>query len=116
MAAACQVPETGAPGKGGGLVCTAIAVAGLNVTVTDSLSGAAIDNASVVASLTTGVVADSSMGSFGGGRYALLYERPGTYDVSVRANGYAAWRGGVVLGRDQCHVIPVAIAARLVKG
>jgi hypothetical protein len=37
--------------------------------------------------------------------------------VIVRAEGYREWRqSGVRVSRDQCHVIPVRVTARLQKG
>jgi hypothetical protein len=41
-------------------------------------------------------------------------ERPGTYDVEVRAEGYRTWQTrGVRVGRDACHVRTVVLHARL---
>ncbi|MYE15721.1 MAG: hypothetical protein F4Y07_04495 [Gemmatimonadetes bacterium] len=47
---------------------------------------------------------------YGGG------ERPGTYDVELRADGYRPWRvEGVEAGHDGCHVENVELLARLVR-
>ena len=43
------------------------------------------------------------------------YERPGTYDVSVRRSGYATWeRASVHVEPGVCHVQTVELEARLV--
>jgi hypothetical protein len=113
--AACQVPETGAP-PNGGVVCTMIAVAGLSVAVSDSVTGLSLTSAKVVATSRTDAYADSTSAAFGG-TYALAYEHAGTYDISVSAAGYAPWsRSGVVAAKTSCHVIPVQLSARMVKG
>jgi len=42
------------------------------------------------------------------------YEREGTDTITVRRAGYATWtRTGVTVTRDECHVRPVTVTARL---
>ena len=49
-------------------------------------------------------------------RAALAFERAGTYAVTVHADGYKDWsKTGVVVTKDVCHVIGVALSARMVK-
>jgi len=113
--AACQVPDTSAP-RGGGIACTAIAVAGLNVTVLDSATLASVAGAKVVARSVTDSFADSTASAFSG-TYALAYEHAATYTVTVSAAGYVTQsRSGIVVGKDQCHVIPQQVQVRLSKG
>jgi hypothetical protein len=43
-------------------------------------------------------------------------ERAGTYDLTIRSPGYRDWtRTGVEVTKDQCHVRPVTLTARLQK-
>jgi hypothetical protein len=102
------------------VVCTAEARAALSVSLTDSLTGAStFTNVTVVAS--EGQYADSvKLAVYPDAIYStsipLAYERRGTYNVQVRAAGYAPWiKNGVVVSADECHVTPVALTARLVR-
>jgi hypothetical protein len=99
-----------------GLVCTTIAIAGLNVTVTDSATNAPVFANSLSISARSGAFRDSvfyatqtlplSLG--------LAYERPGTWEVRITAAGYQPWAAtGIVIGTDLCHVIPVSLSAKL---
>jgi hypothetical protein len=99
-------------------VCTLEAVAGLNVTVEDSLTGApAASGAQLIA--PDGAFADTV--SFPPNRPDLdpqplpsAWERPGTYTVTVRKSGYVDWvRRGVLVTAGKCHVRAVALTARL---
>jgi len=103
-----------------GGACTEEARPGLSVSVTDSLLGAAeFRELSVVA--RDGDHRDSVFqsvypGSPFNGPVSLAYERAGTYDVTVRAQGYALWAvGGVVVERDACHVVTVPLTARMAR-
>jgi len=107
LAAACNNVT-----NGGDRACTLEARAGINVTVVDDATGAAITNGSGVAREGTFV---EQLQSFGG-QLGGAYEREGTYDVSVTAPGYQTWlREDVTVGADECHVIPVRLTARLVR-
>ena len=103
------------------VVCTTQAVAGLQVTVSDSVTGLVAGITSLSISARLGTVRDSvffaaapaSNPTF---TQALAVERPGTWDVRVTAAGYQPWAAlGVVVGADLCHVIPVTLSARLQK-
>ena len=103
-----------------GGVCTEEARPGLSVSVTDSLLGAAeFRDLSVVA--RDGDHRDSVFrsvypGAPFNGPISLAYERAGTYDVTVRAQGYTAWTAaGVVVERDACHVVTVSLTARMAR-
>lgn len=92
-------------------MCTLEARAGINVSVIDAATGAAVPNA-------TGTVRDGayteSLQSFQPGSLFGAFEREGIYDVTVSAPGYAAWQTeDIVVEADECHVIPVQIIARL---
>jgi hypothetical protein len=101
-------------------VCTASSDYGLAIAVTDSLTGngGPFGNLSLVA--RGGAYADSAL--FGAlpaqatPFFANLTgtERPGTFDITVRADGYRVWTKTVTVMRDSCHVIRVTVAARLV--
>lgn len=96
------------------VVCTAIAVAALNVTVVDAATSAPLCDAEVVAS--DGSFRETLMPFPTGGdcRYSGPFERAGTYTVTVRRSGYLdGSRTGVRVDRDECHVIPVALTVRL---
>jgi hypothetical protein len=101
-----------------GLVCTTLAVAGLNLTVTDSASNAPVFVNSLSISARSGTVRDSVLYPTQTLPLALgmAFERPGTWEVRINASGYKPWESlGVVVGNDLCHVIPVALSARLQK-
>jgi hypothetical protein len=97
----------------GGVICTMEARAGLNVEIFDSVSGApAADGARVLA--VAPAIRDSATGSGNSSTVSLAYERAGTYTVTVSRSGYRTWsRLNVEVTRDQCHVIPVRLTARL---
>jgi hypothetical protein len=47
--------------------------------------------------------------------YALAYNRPGTYNVTLQLAGYAPWQlERVVAARGQCNVTSVPLAAWLI--
>lgn len=47
---------------------------------------------------------------------AAAGERAGTYDVKIGRPGYSSFsRSGVVVTRNECHVNPVLLEARLLK-
>ena len=100
-----------------GLVCTTIAAAGINLTVTDSVIGSVLVN-SLSISARSGTFRDSILFVTQSLPLTLgmAYERPGTFEVRITAAGYQPWAAlGVVITTDLCHVIPVQIAARLQK-
>ena len=113
--------DTNAVTDPGGVVCTAIAAAGLNVTVVDSLTGQPTAFSGLWARAREGSYTDSSAMAFtdvqtGAVRMALAYERAGTYVVTVHAAGYADWtKAGVTVTKGVCHVTGVLLTARLVK-
>jgi hypothetical protein len=100
-------------------MCTAVAVAGINVQVLDDATGLGLSFNNLWARARDGNFTDSSMVAFTIAAnaprvFGLAYERAGTYEVTVRASGYREWKqSNVVVTSDQCHVVPVRLTARL---
>jgi hypothetical protein len=103
--AACQSPF-------GPIVCTQEARASFAVTVLDAATGANLAPDATVW-VREGAFVDT-LRSIPGGNYTGVYERPGTYEVVAEHPGYVDWRqAGVRVEKDECHVIPRKITARL---
>ncbi|MDB4906217.1 MAG: hypothetical protein JWO05_1001 [Gemmatimonadetes bacterium] len=114
MGASCSgSPFTGSDKK----VCTAIFIRGIHVTITDSVSGAAIPAQSILTYLSLGMVVrkDTVTSNFNPVMVALDY--PATYDVIVERPGYRAWeaRGVSIESADdiKCHPKTVFLNAKL---
>jgi hypothetical protein len=97
--------------------CTAVAVPGIRVVITDSVSGEprAME---AVAVAREGAFVDTLDPAVSQGNVLIsrqgAYERPGTYEVVVRAPGYLDWaRTNVIVTSNECHVNPVQLEARL---
>jgi hypothetical protein len=95
-----------------GVICTAIAVSSLNVTVHDAATGARVCDATVVAIHQSGERND--LMPFPSDpqacNYAGPWERAGEFEVRVSRPGYQDARvAGVRVTADECHVIPVAV-------
>jgi hypothetical protein len=97
-------------------VCTLEARAGITVDVRDSVSNTPAGKGSRIIA-QQGTVADTAqVTQFGDGPYGLVYERAGTYTLSVAQTGYQPWiKTGVQVTKGSCHVNGVAITARLQK-
>ena len=104
-----------------GVVCTLSAAAGINLTIVDSLTGQPVALTGLWARAREGSYVDSTIAAFtdpqsGAVRMAMVYERRGTYAVTVHANGFQDWnKNGVVVTGDVCHVIGVPLTARMAK-
>jgi hypothetical protein len=102
-----------------GTVCTEEARPGLMVGLIDAVTGESTGFTEVSVVAVEGDHRDSVYQSAYpaspyNGPLPLAYERRGTYQVIVRASGYAPWtRSGVVVDGDVCHVITVPLTARL---
>lgn len=102
-----------------GVICTALAVAAINVKVLDSATSVGLSFQNLWARAREGSYMDSSHVSFtiagdAPKTFGLAYERAGVYDVAVKASGYREWtKSGVVVTHDECHVVPVLLTARL---
>lgn len=84
---------------------------GLLVTVRDSVTGAAVTDARVLA--RAGTTADTARFPLNG-TYPLAYENAATYEVVVERASYRPWsRANVRVTRDECHVITVSLVALL---
>jgi hypothetical protein len=105
--AGCESPS-------GPVVCTAIAVDAIVVTVVDGASNQRICDATVTA--VEGPFSEV-LRSFPGGTdctYSGPTERAGVYDVRVAKAGYApVTQGNVRVTRDECHVITVRLSVTL---
>jgi len=97
----------------GGIACTAQFVYGISATVTDAATGANITSGSyLVAREGSYVDSVSASGDF----LATAGERAGTYNVTIGHAGYSSFtQSNVVVNRDECHVIPVRLEARLLR-
>jgi len=102
--------------------CTNELRTGIRLTLEDSTTGARYPFTDVVAVASGGAFRDTarvaSITEASGGQpsVGLAHERPGTYDVTVSAAGYAAWttRGVRVEEEEVCHhVITRSLTARL---
>jgi hypothetical protein len=96
-------------------VCTQEARAGITVDVRDSVTNALVGSGSIVV-VREGAFVETATGTSGAGPYPLVFERAGTYTVSVTQSGYQPWtKSGVQVTKDKCHVNGVAVTARLQK-
>jgi hypothetical protein len=104
-------PESGSEGA---VVCTMEARSSFAVTVVDSTSGTPVRGATV--RVADGAFSDTLVAP-GAGATAYsggVYERPGTYTVTVSHTDYRPWqRPGVAVTRDECHVQTQQLTARL---
>lgn len=96
------------------VVCTMEARAALNVELLDATTKASIAaGATVVA--TAGAYTDT-LHNFGSGTFAGAYERAGTYTVTATTPSHGtATRSGIVVTKDQCHVIGQRITIEMTR-
>ena len=93
------------------VVCTSQPRPALAVMVTDSVTGAVIGGAAVIA--RDGAYRDS-VSSRSNGYAVLAQSRAGRYDIDVRAAGYREWHAiAVRVTTDDCGPVMVTVAARL---
>ena len=100
------------------VACTGDPVYGLAITVENAATGAPVtDSASVVISDGSYVESYHYLGAAGqpaSGTIHAASERAGTYNISIRKSGYAAYdTAGVNVTKDACHVQPVQVIAKL---
>ena len=94
-----------------GVVCTAIAVSSLNVTVRDIATGASVCDARVTA-IQSGTT--HTLMQTGDCRYAGPWEQDGIFEVRAEKAGYIpASFINVRVTKDECHVIPVQLTIDL---
>jgi hypothetical protein len=97
------------------VICTAIAVSSLNVTVRDQATSQRICDATVVA-VRGGVPFDLRRAGTGipeGCTYAGPEERAGAFEVLVTRTGYETATARAQVNADECHVIPVQLTIDL---
>ena len=99
--------------------CTTIAIAGISVTVVDSVTRASLTQGTTVRAYD-GSYSDSMTvsGDVGTNEFpiAVAFEHAGTFRVTVTHPGYAAWTvDNVRVTKDGCHVKTVALVAELVR-
>ena len=98
----------------GPVICTAIAVSSLNVTVRDAATSARVCDATVTAVLAGAAFELRRSGSPETCTYAGPEERAGVFEVRVSRAGYApSVVSSVQVGADECHVIPVPLTVDL---
>ena len=111
--AACTVPSDP------DIVCTAVIVPGVSVTITDSLTGTIAGMTGAWAAAREGTYSDSAAALMLPTQLIvnLAGERTGTYAISVGATGYKtqSTSGVTVVRPNSCHVKTVLINARLVR-
>jgi hypothetical protein len=101
------------------VVCTTDARPGVRLTVVDSVTGQSGPMRSLKVVIRTGTLRDTAfVTSIAAGAplfsFAMAFERKGTYDLDVTADGFQPWaRSAVTVTGDICHVTTVAITARL---
>ena len=99
--------------------CTEELRNGLNINFGDRVTGERLSCAAVIATdgdFTTTVHRGCDENGDKGETLIAegLYERPGTYDITVMHEGYVEWQGkDVVIQADQCHVQPTYIGVFL---
>ena len=117
--AACK--GTTAPSDGG-VVCPAIAVAGIKVPLVDSVTNLSGPFTGGWARARSGTFTDSTTTMLddpvtGYNAFYLAWSRAGTYDVTIHMNGYKEWTRSnvVVLQQNTCFVSTTTVLARLLK-
>ena len=97
-------------------ICTLEGRFSVVVQVRDSPTGGQ-PGSTPTGTMTDGSFRETMSGGPWNGIYELMGgdERPGTYDVEIRAAGYRPWRvQGVKVKDDGCHVITAKLDARMV--
>jgi hypothetical protein len=97
--------------------CAPIDIPAFLLTVRDSLTGAVIDSqATAIATIPSSGYADTVVNV--PSDPLMLGELPGTYDLSVKSPGYAAWLDSniVIAAQDAgCHPVTQTLRANLQK-
>lgn len=98
----------------GGYVCTADFRFGINATALDATTNANITSGAYM--VVSGGSYRDSVSANPSGQLAAAGERAGTYTVTIGHPGYVSFtQSNVRVNRDECHVIPVKLEARLLR-
>jgi hypothetical protein len=96
------------------VICTAIAVSSLNVTVRDQATSQRICDATVIAVLGgASYELRQPPGPPGACTYAGPEERAGAFEVRASRAGYETATARAQVNADECHVIPVSLTIDL---
>ncbi len=94
-------------------LCDTATLAGLEIDVVDSLTGEPLALPATVI-VTEGALFNEVQS---GTRIYAAHERPGSYDIEIRAEGYETWRlDNVMVGEGPCGVeATVRLIARMIR-
>jgi hypothetical protein len=97
------------------VACTREARAGITVDVRDAVTNALVGQQSIIVAREA-AFADTVNAGTADGPYGLVFERAGTYTLTVARAGYQTWsQTGVQVAAGRCHVTGVMVTARLQK-
>jgi hypothetical protein len=100
------------------VACDASLRSGISVAVVDSLTGAGVLAGATIravdGSFRDSLIIAANRADLNSVALGLVWERPGTYVVSVQRLGYQTWtRSNIEVTRGTCHVLPISLTARL---
>jgi hypothetical protein len=102
----------------GACACDAVLIHGIGITIVDDETGNPVEG-DVTVIATDGSYSETVNPPFYPGvprTVALAPERPGRYRVEIQAPGYVTFvMPSVLVRKDDCHVEPVQLTARLAK-
>lgn len=94
------------------VMCTMQAVPALVVDAVDSATGSPARRGATIV-VRSATFADSASAT-DDQPIGLAHEKAGTYTVTVTKPGYQPWsKSGIVVGRDECHVLTERVTAKL---
>lgn len=100
------------------VTCDASLRSGINIAVVDSLTGAGLLAGATIRAVDgpfrDSLIIAANRADLNSVALGLVWERAGTYVVSVQRVGYQTWtRSNIEVTRGTCHVLPVNLTARL---
>lgn len=96
------------------VVCTAVALPAIHLTVEDAVTGAPVEDALATARDGDFVESHRTVIAWGAAFASFGEECPGVYDLSVQKDGYVGWSlDGVVAAAGRCHVDTQEVDVRL---
>ena len=99
-----------------GLVCTDVAIPGIQVIVNDSATNSAVTSGNLMVVAKTTTYSDTLRTTIGTNNFpwTLAYERPGNYTVEVSVTGFRPWSvDNILVQKNECHVITRTVTARM---